>query len=666
MSGETLLQLQPLSALDRHDGESWVAREGPIRFKLDPGAQGFPEGWVLLTAKLSPTILDGAASLTLVTAAGETSHEVPVSSSGSVFELVRFPPAVRRVLWQPSLSPGGFQHTPLVARRIGPAERLWLMIRRVAYMNLKQPAVRKQKVGLAWQKALFDLPGQYAACGRLRAYPYHLIPYGLWIERFDRLTDFDRWRIRRRIGRMGGAPRFALVVCGEGEGRAATLRSIEGQIYRNFALADAAAPFQPTDYVAVLQAGDQLAEHALYWAAEAIVAGGDVAMVYADEDTIDAAGSRADPRFKPDWSPEHLRSINYVGRWAPVRGAELAAAGGLAAQDLTGDGHQLNLRVAAVLKSARVVHVPALLVHRSAANPISRPVPRTRHALPASPPLVSIVIPTRDAEMLLRNCIESIERASTYARYEILVVDNRSRDEAALRYLQGLKHRVLRYDAPFNYSAINNLAVREARGEVVLLLNNDTAVISPDWLEEMLGHLHQEGVGVVGAKLLYAYDRVQHAGVAVGPGGCADHVHVGIARDAPGYCYRAVVAQELSAVTGACLMTWKSLYQRLGGLDEADFPIAFNDVDYCLRVQQAGYRVVFTPHALLYHDESASRGRNVTAEQQVRAAREADVARRKWGPRMRDDPYYNPNLSYERPDFSLSDAPRVRKPWVSW
>jgi len=215
---------------------------------------------------------------------------------------------------------------------------------------------------------------------------------------------------------------------------------------------------------------------------------------------------------------------------------------------------------------------------------------------------------------------------------------------------------VLRYDREFNYSAINNLAVREARGEVVLLLNNDTEVITPDWLEEMLGHLHQEGVGAVGAKLLFPYGRVQHAGDAVGPGGCADHLHADIARDDPGYCHRAVVAQEVSAVTGACLMTWRSLYQKLGGLDEKKLPVAFNDVDYCLRVQEAGLRVIFTPHAQLYHRESASRG-------QRSPDREASVMRRRWKARMRHDPYYNPNLSYRRPDFSLSDLPRVKRPW---
>jgi GT2 family glycosyltransferase len=538
-------------------------------------------------------------------------------------------------------------------RPVGIFERHWLMVRRVAALSWIHPVERKQRAGLRWWRALIDLESQYRAAGKLRSY-VHNMPYGEWIGHYDRRTDQDRLRIRAAIERMKGRPRFVIVVTGDD---AETKRSLEAQLYRDFSVVDASAPIDPATYVCILQAGDRLAEHALYWAAAAIVEGGDVAMAYADEDTIDAQGVRSAPRFKPDWSPEHLRSINYVGRWTVIRGRELAAAGGLRPESLADDGRELNLRVATVIGKAKVVHVPAVLYHRAAANPPTLPAPRARHPLPAKPPLVSIIIPTRDAAALLRACIDSITTKSTYRNYEILVVDNQSRESETIQYLAGLGHRVLRYDREFNYSAINNFAVREARGDVVLLLNNDTEVITPDWLEEMLGHLHQEGVGAVGAKLLFPYGRVQHAGDAVGPGGCADHLHADIARDDPGYGYRAVVAQEVSAVTGACLMTWKSLYQRLGGLDEKRLPVAFNDVDYCLRIQEAGLRVIFTPHAQLYHHESVSRAG-------LSPDREARLMRRRWKARMRHDPYYNPNLSYRSPDFSLGDVPRIKRPWL--
>jgi GT2 family glycosyltransferase len=646
-----LLELRPASGLERLDTlNGWLAASGPIRFELDPGASGFPSGWVLISGKVSRGILDRSATLSAHTGEREVKFEVPVSLAGTVFELVKLPPAIRRLVWQPSRLAGVFRHTPLKVRKVGLFERSWLMARRVAVLSWIEPKHRKKRAGLSWWRAFLDLETQYRAAGRLRSY-VHDMPYGEWIERFDQRTDQDRQRIRASIERMKGRPKFMIVAADNAE----TKRSLEGQLYRDFSVVDAAAPIDPAAYVCVLQAGDRLAEHALYWMAAAIVEGGDVAMAYADEDVIDAAGLRSGPRFKPDWSPEHLRSINYVGRWAVIRGRELAAAGGLRPESLADDGRELNLRVAKALRG-KVAHVPAVLYHRAAANPPTLPAPRARYPLPAKPPLVSIVIPTRDSVALLRACIDSIAAKSTCRNYEILVVDNQSREPEALRYLAELEHRVLRYDREFNYSAINNLAAREARGEVLLLLNNDTEVITPDWLEEMLGHLHQEGVGAVGAKLLFPYGRVQHAGDAVGPGGCADHMHVDIARDDPGYCHRAVVAQEVSAVTGACLMTWKSLYQRLGGLDEQRLPVAFNDVDYCLRIQEAGLRVIFTPHAELYHRESASRGGRSPD-------REAGVMRRRWRTRMRHDPYYNPNLSYRSPDFSLGDMPRVKRPW---
>jgi GT2 family glycosyltransferase len=268
---------------------------------------------------------------------------------------------------------------------------------------------------------------------------------------------------------------------------------------------------------------------------------------------------------------------------------------------------------------------------------------------------------------MLHTCLDSVFARSSYRNFEVVLVDNQSVEAATHAYFEAITTQVqvslLHYAAPFNYSAMNNLGVAEARGEVICLLNNDTEVITPDWLEEMLGHLLQNGVGAVGAKLLYPDGRVQHAGDTVGPGGCAHHLHSFIDKNAPGYCSRAIAAQDLSAVTAACMMTWRWLYLQLGGFDEQQLKVAFNDVDYCLRVREAGYRVVWTPHAQLYHHESASRGKNNTPEKIKHSKKEADYMRKKWRHLMQQDPFYNPNCSYERPDFSLSNAPMVRKPW---
>jgi GT2 family glycosyltransferase len=457
----------------------------------------------------------------------------------------------------------------------------------------------------------------------------------------------------------------------------------------------------------LLRAGDTLPRHALYWFACEALARREAAILYSDDDILDAQGRRCKPRFKPDWSLAHLRSMPYVGEAAVLRADAVADAGGVHSDCCRHGNYDLLLRVIDRV-GERVHHVPAVLLHRgcaasygsdsgSSAEPgaiedgetaawrlgalrahlarngiaaevvATRPgYRRIRYRLPEAPPLVSIIVPTRDAYTLIQQCLESVLRKTTYPCFEILVVDNQSTDSQTLEYLAGIAAHppvtVLRYDAPFNFSAINNRAVRQARGTVVCLLNNDTEVISPDWLEELVGHLLQPGVGVVGAKLYYADGRVQHAGDTVGPGGCANHLHSGLGHDEPGYCGRALLAQDLSAVTGACLVTWRELYLRLGGLEER-LPVAFNDVDYCLRVRAAGQRVIWTPHAELYHHESISRGTDDSWRRKLRARREVAVMRRRWADVMKHDPFYNPNLSYDQPDFSPSRAPRVKKPW---
>lgn len=468
------------------------------------------------------------------------------------------------------------------------------------------------------------------------------------------------------------------------------------------------------DWVMLLCAGDSLPEHALYWYATEISRHADAAIFYSDDDQLDGEGRPSVPQFKPDWSLAHVRSKDYVGQAAIFRGGAVAAACGLNLDCLRRGNFDLLLRVIDAV-GEKIEHVPAVLFHRRAPgevqdqgtryrvqggtpqteiqdewgepgwcveklrehlerNGIDAEVSETllgyrrvKYRLPETVPLVSIIVPTRDRVELLRQCVESVLGKTTYPAFELLIVDNQSADADALAYLDELagrpRARVLRYDRPFNYSAINNFAARQAQGEILCLLNNDTEVISRDWLEEMVGHLLQEQVGAVGARLLYTDGRVQHGGVTVGPGGCADHLHSELPRSHPGYYQRAVIAQELSAVTAACMLTWKHLYEQLGGLNEKALPVAFNDVDYCLRLQEVGYRVIYTPHAELYHHEWATRGVDTTWRQRWRARREINYMRSRWRERMKNDPYYNPNLSYDQPNFTLNWKPRVAKPW---
>ncbi len=272
-------------------------------------------------------------------------------------------------------------------------------------------------------------------------------------------------------------------------------------------------------------------------------------------------------------------------------------------------------------------------------------------------PLVSIIVPTKDQVWLLARCIDSIRRRTDYKNYEILVVDNGSVEDSTHKYLRGLAQqpgiRVLDYPQPFNFSTINNFAAQHAQGEHLLFLNNDTEVISKEWLSALLEHSQRPEVGAVGARLLYADGRLQHGGVIIGLGGVAGHAHKLLPKEHNGYFVRAKVIQNFSAVTAACLMIRADLFADLGGFDGEHLPIAFGDVDLCLRIREQGLVVVWTPYAELYHHESASRGYEDSPEKQRRFGREIEYMKAKWGDTLMNDPYYSPNLTQDREDFSL-------------
>jgi len=287
---------------------------------------------------------------------------------------------------------------------------------------------------------------------------------------------------------------------------------------------------------------------------------------------------------------------------------------------------------------------------------------RVRYELPMPMPLVSLIIPVRNELKLTQACITSILRKTTYDNYEILVVDNGSDDKRVLNYLQSLKSdpriRIIRDDRPFNFPALNNAAVKEARGEVLALVNNDIEVISADWLSEMVSHAVRSEIGAVGARLLYPDGTLQHGGVILGIGGVAGHANKGLLRYKNGYFCRAVIIQSVSAVTAACLVIRKELYEKVGGFNE-DLRVAFNDIDFCLKIREAGYRNLYTPYAELYHHESATRGYENTSEKQVRFEAESRYMKQRWGKLLLNDPAYSPNLTLEREDFSLAWPPRV-------
>ncbi|MBC7368845.1 MAG: glycosyltransferase family 2 protein, partial [Undibacterium sp.] len=301
---------------------------------------------------------------------------------------------------------------------------------------------------------------------------------------------------------------------------------------------------------------------------------------------------------------------------------------------------------------------------------------RVKYPLPAQPPLVSLLIPTRNGLKFLQRCVDSILAKTTYPNYEIVIVDNASDDPATLAYLQSLTDRthaklsaigsklsarVVPYPAPFNYSAINNFAAQHARGTVLGLLNNDLEVIHGDWLDEMVSQALRPGIGCVGAMLYYPNDTIQHAGVIIGLGGVAGHAFRDFARNTEGVFNRARLVQNYGAVTAACLVIRKEIFDQVKGLDDKNLAVAFNDIDFCLRVRAAGYRNLWTPFAELYHHESVSRGAEDTPEKHERFRLEVEHMMKRWATELKHDPAYNPNLTLELTDFTLAAPPR---PWV--
>jgi GT2 family glycosyltransferase len=282
-----------------------------------------------------------------------------------------------------------------------------------------------------------------------------------------------------------------------------------------------------------------------------------------------------------------------------------------------------------------------------------------RYPIPEPEPLVSLVIPTKDKLEYLESCINSILQKTTYPNYEIIIVDNQSADKSTQEYFKRIQKQdrrvsVLSYSHPFNFSAINNHAVYAARGDLIGLLNNDIEVISPDWLTEMASHALRPEIGCVGAKLYYTDETIQHAGVILGIGGVAGHSHKYFQRSAQGYFQRLTVIQNFSAVTAACLLVRKKVYMEVGGFEEDSLKVAFNDIDFCLKVKSVGYRNLWTPYAELYHHESISRGLDESPEKIKRFKSEIAFMKNKWGQILERDKYYNPNLTLTAEDFSLA------------
>jgi GT2 family glycosyltransferase len=474
-------------------------------------------------------------------------------------------------------------------------------------------------------------------------------------------------------------------------------REVNGHIS---AASNSALALASGEFIVLLDHDDVLPRHALAAVVHELNRHSDADILYSDEDRLDQSGRRYAPYFKPDWSPELFCGQNLISHLGVYRTALVRQVGGFREGFEGSQDYDMALRIVERTEPSRIRHIPHILYHwraipgsaalgveqksyahgaarravqehfsRTAVQATCESAPgvpyhqRIRYPLPEPRPHVTIIIPTKDRADLLSRCVGSIISRSTYRALDIIIVDNGSSEPESHAYFERLRQdaciSVLRFDEPFNFSRINNLAAARARGDLLCFLNNDTEVISADWLEEMVSLAAREDVGAVGAMLYYPDDTMQHAGVVLGLGGIASHAHRGLRRGAPGSYGRAALTQAVSAVTAACMVLRKAAFEAVGGFDET-LAVAYNDVDLCLRLRAHGLRNVWTPFAELYHFESVSRGDDTQGDRRPRFLAESQKMRDRWQRLLNDDPYYNPNLSLTRADFGLAYPPRIR------
>ena len=457
---------------------------------------------------------------------------------------------------------------------------------------------------------------------------------------------------------------------------------------------NAALSLATGDYLALLDHDDTLPLFCLYEIVKCINENTNVEFIYSDEDKIvGKKAERRDPYFKPDFSPDTLRANNYITHLSVFKKSLMDKIGGF--RDDYNGAQDFDVIIRATENTKNIVHIPKILYHwRVHENSTAMAAGAKPYAYEAGQrvvedhlkrigakgtvkpggdipgiyeveydvignPKVSILIPNKDGIKLLKKCVESILKLTTYENYEIVVIENNSENDETFEYYKKLeqneKIRVIKYpDKGFNYSRIINFGVRNCDSEFVMQLNNDTELLTPDWLQKFIGYCQREDVGAVGARLYYGDKSIQHAGIVVGICGLAANMLPGLPKGVHAYFGKDCLIQNVSAVTGACLFAKRSIYEEVGFMDEENFVIAFNDVDFCLKIREKGYKIIYNPYIELMHYESKSRGYENTPEKQERFERESNNFKNKWKEVIeKGDPYYNPNLSLTTADYAV-------------
>lgn len=458
---------------------------------------------------------------------------------------------------------------------------------------------------------------------------------------------------------------------------------------------NAAIAMADGDYIVLADHDDTIPPHAFYEVVKAVNEAPATDVLYSDEDKLDMdGGALFDPHFKPDFNPDLLTSVNYISHLFVVKRELLARVGGLRNEFDGAQDYDFILRCTE--QAGRIHHIPKVLYHwrchqdSTASNPESKlyafdagaraiMAHYERLGIKAAKvlkgvdygiyhtvfklqeqPLISVIIPSKDHHRDLDLCLRSLLERASYRNLEFIIIENNSTKPETWDYYQLIQKefanvRVVQWEREFNYSAINNYGATFAKGKYLLFLNNDTEIISPGLFEELLGFCQREDVGVVGARLLYEDNTIQHAGVVIGFGGIAGHTFIGLHEAENSYFHRAMCAQNYSAVTAACMMTKKTVFETVGGFTE-ELAVAFNDIDYCMKVRALGKLVVYAPYAAMHHYESKSRGLEDTPEKVARFNREIRIFADRWPDILKmGDPYYNPNLTLRKSNFALRD-----------
>jgi len=703
----------------------WYGARSVVSFELAPPGGKFPERWVEIEIELRTEAGLPARPVILIDHgsgyAMGTRIRLPEPVRDRVRAMVRLPEPVRGLRLIPLDWPGKFSLGAVRIRMISAAEAAIRLVlpraRALARTPWQMPRALNDAYALWRSEGLLGLKRQLAGeTGSRSEAP--LPRYANWIERYDTLHDSDRNAIRKHLGTLKFQPLISLILPlrdSTKESLQRTLESVQSQLYSKwqlFVVGDFSNRLQIGDlveqyrlkdsriqvayerqnsnfalclrsgfelaggeFVLILQETDLLREHALYLIVQELNAYPGSELIYGDEDSLNSAGERFNPRFKPDWNPDLFYACNYISHFVAVRTDLVKRVGGFRENTAGDQQFDLLLRATAAIDPGGVRHLPYVLGHSGSALKFveSRSnAPSARRAwypIPEDPPLVSLLLVAPENLPPLQRCVESITTRTDYPRYEIVIVDKGRRDRPLLELLsrptQSGRIRVVNSDLSVNCSGFKNFAAGEAKGAVFAILSNDLEVVSSDWLREMVSHALRPEVGAVGGKLYYLNEEVQHPRVALGTNGLATQVHRRFGREEGTDCGRVELVQNVSVVSAPCFVMRRELFEQLHGFDEA-LLAELGNIDLCLRLQELGYRLVFTPHAELYHYERGTDVLGCPPEKLDRLRRDIEIMERRWGPRLRHDPHFSPNLSLDGVGCLLAFPPRTQRPWLSF